>query len=113
MGILVIQSDDPHVTPNVSTNATGSFPWCGAHESSLDAADVVSILNFCRSEGYARGWNDAVYSRVIPISKMLGDSATGNFFHRDLLGGYPHEEFARSYERGAMAFAESDLLSKM
>ncbi|WP_324809791.1 hypothetical protein [Ralstonia pickettii] len=109
MGILVIQSDDPHVTPNVSTNATGSLPWCGAHESSLSAADVVSILNFCRSEGHARGWNDALSARVIPMSKMLGDTATENFFHLELLGGYPHEEFARSYEQGVMEFAESDM----
>ena len=112
MGLLVRQHRDPDVTPETSTNAGGRFHWSGLHESVRAACDGVLILDFCRSEGRNMGWNDALYDRVFRTEELRGPGASGNLFHPELLGGYPHEEFARSYERGVQQFRESGCAAK-
>lgn len=112
MGLLVIQNRDPSITPVISTNAGGQVHWSGLHERALEACDVVRILDFCRSEGRDTGWNDALQGCVQPIEKLRGRAASANWFHPELLGGYPHEEFARSYERGVQQFRESGCAPK-
>lgn len=95
MGFLSISDSDPHVTPRVSTNATGSFAWGGKHEEALSIAEVQAILSFCRDEGYRQGWNEAVRDRV------AGEGLCANLFQPSLLGGLPHAVFERSFQRGA------------
>jgi hypothetical protein len=93
MGTLVRQVGDPaEVTPEISSNAHGIESWGGVHVLELTALDLVSMLQFCRSEGWRKGWNDSNQNRV-------GQDREGPF-DADLLGGFPAEEWTRSYDRG-------------
>ncbi|MBC8641615.1 hypothetical protein IAG25_32850 [Caballeronia sp. EK] len=93
MGILVRNIGDPKEwTPDYSTNATGGTSWGGKHVSMLTATDLVALLDFCRGEASRVGWNDAANSRT--------DVAASNPFHAELLGGYPHREWATYYVEG-------------
>lgn len=93
MGTLIRQVGDPaEVTPEISSNALGCAPWGGVHVQELTAMDFVDVLRFCRSEGWRLGWNDSLNNRV-------GENRQGPF-HAELLGGFPADEWTRSYERG-------------
>lgn len=92
MGILVRTIGDPtEWTPIYFTNSEGNTGWSGKHASELSAVDLVAILDFCRAEGGRLGWNDAKNSEC--------NADLDNPFHPELLGGYPHREWAEHYLR--------------
>lgn len=90
---IVQQSNDPtEYVPSIFFNHCGFMAWSGRHVSELTGMEVVSILEFCQREGSRQGWNDSLYDRV-------GEREAGPF-HQDLLGGFPAQEWARSYRTG-------------
>ncbi|HEP8970192.1 TPA: hypothetical protein VDU83_002530 [Pseudomonas aeruginosa] len=92
---LITQANNPaEVLPDYFTNSEGSASWGGRTVLELSGAEVISVLQFCQAEGWRQGWNDARNSRV-------GEQQKGPF-HPGLLGGFPAEEWERSYLRGVL-----------
>lgn len=83
--------DTVEVTPEISSIALGFAPWGGVNVLELAALDLVAMLQFCRAEGWRKGWND-------PLNNRVGQDREGPF-HAELLAGFPAEEWTRSYER--------------
>lgn len=102
MGFHVEWNGDPEITPAFCSNSGGSRHWGGRHESTLSAADLIAILQFCESEGWRQGWNDSLYDRVNVDrpNPHFPDLIGNNIFHPDLLGGYPFREWNEHYRRG-------------
>jgi hypothetical protein len=93
MGILTSSKADPREwTPVYSTNVSGCTSWSGKHISEMTALDLVALFDFCCNEASRIGWNDAASSRI--------DVDASNPFHFELLGGYPHREWAIHYMQG-------------
>ncbi|HDN9373744.1 hypothetical protein E4188_23925 (plasmid) [Aeromonas media] len=92
MGILIINSGDPMVLPQISSNAFGDESWSGVHVKQLSSEQKEQITRYCRTEGRRQGWNDANGQR-------MGERREGPF-HPELLGGEPCREWQDSYDNG-------------
>ena len=102
MGCHTERTTDPaNRTPRFFFNSCGYVSWGGKHTDELTAADLVEILEFCRSEAQRQGYNDAKQGFVKAV----------NPFDSMLLGGFPCREWADSYDMGVMLAGKAALNS--
>jgi hypothetical protein len=99
----VEQRDNPKKhTPSIYSEAFGYMSWGGRRAKELNAKDVVMLLEFCKEEGSRQGWNDeALHCK--PKRKRENERGP---FHPKLLGGFPFEEWKRSYLRGVDEYCQ-------
>lgn len=94
MRVITPAPNPAEVLPDYFTNSGGSASWAGRKVKELSGPDVIAVLQFCQTEGWRQGWNDARSNRV-------GAQQKGPFDAR-LLGGFPAEEWERSYLLGVL-----------
>jgi len=93
MGLLVIGESTRDRAPLYFTNTHGRERWSEKTSDQIVSQNLCSeLIQFCASEGYRRGWNDArlgVYKHECP-------------FHPDFLEGRPYSVWIFAYFDGSL-----------